>query len=231
MPSGTVSDECTMTKPSDKKVQSWGTPPTVSRAGHLLSWTLRWLPMHRCTHSLHSSWWCLARITLPTWRPGFRKVKEPARGLHSNGKELLMQPVLSTATGQETEDGIGITFGIQQVKHYLQFCCGSLQQPGPFPIKGHSIPLSSGSSMAQLTLSKLSPDPWRGVGQDYNGTSSTVGEGEDPVPQKPTHPHLQQLNSHCQAFISSHKRQRKQRRAFCSQVGAAVPGICHVLTC
>lgn len=183
MPSGTVSDECTMTKPSDKKVQSWGTPPTVSRAGHLLSWTLRWLPTHRCTHSLHSSWWCLARITLPTWRPGLRKVKEPARGLHSNGKELLMQPVLLTATGQETEDGIGITFGIQQVKHYLQFCCGSLQQPGPFPIKGHSIPLSSGSSMAQLTLSKLSPDPWRRWVRTIMELAALLGRGRTPCPR------------------------------------------------
>lgn len=146
MPSGTVSDECTMTKPSDIKVQSWGTPPTVSQADRRLGWTLRWLQMHRCTHSLHSSWWCLVRITLLTWRPGLRKVKEPAQGLNSNGKELLMQPVLPTSARRETEDGIGIMFGIQQVKHHLQFCCGSLHQPGPFPIKGHSIPLSSGSS-------------------------------------------------------------------------------------
>lgn len=53
------------------------------------------------------------RVTLPTWRPGLRKVKEPAQGLNSNGKELLMQPVLPTSARQEMEDGIGITFGIQ----------------------------------------------------------------------------------------------------------------------
>lgn len=141
MHSGTVSDEHTMTKTSDIKVHGGGwTPPTVSQAGHLLGWTLRWLQMHRCAHSLHSSWWCLVRITLLTWRPGLRKVKEPARGLHSNGKELLMQPVLPISAGQETEDGIGITFGIQQVKHHLQFCYGFPSPAWSFPHKGTQHP-------------------------------------------------------------------------------------------
>lgn len=80
--------------------------------------------------------------------------------------------------------------------------------------------------MAQLTLNKLPQIHSRG----YNRASDTVGEGEAQVPPETTPPHLQQLNSHCQAFISCYKRRRKQRRAFYSQVGAAVPGICHVLT-
>lgn len=60
--------------------------------------------------------------------------------------------------------------------------------------------------------------------------AALLGRGRPTHLRNPPTPPLQQLNSHRQAFISSDKRQRKQRRAFYSQVRAAVPGICHVLT-
>ena len=68
---------------------------------------------------------------------------------------------------------------------------------------------------------------WECPASKHSFYAGPVGGGANPHTYE-NHP--QQLNSDCQAFISGDKRQQKQHRALDSQVGAAVPGISHVLT-